>query len=128
MLRWYILALGRQRCNEMRQTIEKHVLQDILEALAHETTGPGTVYLVGGTCAVWYGWRQTTIDLDIYLMPEPPGFFAAVERVKQRFSVNIKWASPGQFVPELQDGSSVVNIFFGRSVSTFIIMIFTPKS
>ncbi len=47
------------------------------------------------------GWRQTTVDLDLKLDPEPEGVFAAIAEVKNMLDANIELASPDQFVPEL---------------------------
>ena len=77
------------------------MIQPLMEAIGRRSTGAGTVYLVGGATAVWFGWRQTTIDIDLALAPEPAGLFSAIESLKQEMQINIELASPGQFVPPL---------------------------
>jgi hypothetical protein len=57
------------------------------------------VYLTGGGTAVLFGWRSTTIDVDLKLDPEPPGIFDAIQRLKDELDVNVELAAPDQFIP-----------------------------
>jgi hypothetical protein len=57
------------------------------------------VYLTGGGTAVLLGWRNTTIDVDLKLDPEPPGIFDAIQRLKDELDVNVELAAPDQFIP-----------------------------
>ncbi len=72
-----------------------------MERLGRAVGGPGRVYLVGGATAVWYGWRDSTIDIDLKADPEPAGLFEAIAALKDALAVNVRLASPDQFVPEL---------------------------
>ena len=63
--------------------------------------GPGRVYLVGGSTAVLIGWRETTVDVDLKLDPEPSGVFEAIAVLKDELDVNIELSSPDQFLPPL---------------------------
>lgn len=47
------------------------------------------------------GWRETTLDMDIKLDPEPRGIFEQIPRIKDELDVNIELAAPDQFIPEL---------------------------
>jgi hypothetical protein len=85
----------------MRQLITRDTIRPLLDAIGERSTGAGSVYLVGGATAVWFGWRQTTIDIDLALAPEPAGLFSAIEPLKQEMQISIELASPGQFVPPL---------------------------
>ena len=69
--------------------------------LGAQTSGPGCVYLVGGASAVIYGWRESTIDVDLKLEPEPAGIFEAIARAKELFDMNIELAAPDDFIPPL---------------------------
>ena len=51
--------------------------------------------------AVLMGWRETTLDMDIKLDPEPRGIFEQIPRIKDELDVNIELAAPDQFIPEL---------------------------
>ena len=47
------------------------------------------------------GWRQSTADVDLKLLPEPAGVFEAIRDVKELLNVNIELASPDDFIPPL---------------------------
>ena len=55
--------------------------------------------MTGGATAVLFGWRDTTVDVDCKLDPEPPGIFDAIARLKDELDVNIELAAPDQFIP-----------------------------
>ena len=71
--------------------------------LGREAQGEGRIYLVGGASAVTVGWRETTVDVDLKLDPEPPGVFDAIARAKEVLNVNLELASPEDFIPPLPD-------------------------
>ena len=61
----------------------------------------GRVYLVGGSSAVLLGWRETTVDVDLKLDPEPPGALNAIARAKETLKINVELSAPDDFVPPL---------------------------
>jgi hypothetical protein len=65
------------------------------------------VYFVGGVTAVHAGWRESTIDADLYSDTE--AVFRDVQRVKEDLALNIEFARPEHFVPPLagSDGRHV---------------------
>ncbi|MDE0450605.1 MAG: hypothetical protein OXI90_02415 [Gammaproteobacteria bacterium] len=69
--------------------------------LGREARGDGRIYLVGGASAVIVGWRDTTIDIDLKLDPEPPGVFEAIAHAKDALDMNLELASPDDFIPTL---------------------------
>lgn len=75
----------------------------LMTALGSAARGPGSVYFTGGATAVLLGWRETTIDVDLKLDPEPPGLFEALPRLKDELDLNIELASPDDFLPPLPD-------------------------
>lgn len=83
----------------MRAEANAQKVREAMAAIGRESTGPGTVFVTGGGSAVLIGWRDTTIDLDIKLDPEPDGVFAALARIKNRLDMNIELASPDLFLP-----------------------------
>ena len=87
----------------MRGETDRAKLERFITALGERVRGPGTVYLTGGAMAVWYGWRTTTIDVDLKADPEPAGFFEAIAAIKDELDVNVELASPDQFIPPLPD-------------------------
>ena len=79
-------------------TTAKKVRQ-LLRRLGEEARGPGRIYLVGGASAVLIGWRETTVDVDLKLAPEPPGVFEAIARAKEALDMNVELAAPDDFIP-----------------------------
>ncbi len=74
-----------------------------MRLLGREAQGNGRIYLVGGASAVIVGWRDTTVDVDLKLDPEPPGVFDAIARAKDALNMNVELASPEEFIPALPD-------------------------
>jgi hypothetical protein len=59
----------------------------------------GRVYLTGGATAVLYGWRETTIDLDIKLIPDRDEILREIPRLKETLNLNVELAAPSDFIP-----------------------------
>jgi hypothetical protein len=73
----------------------------LMKALAQATETTGRVYFTGGVSAVLLGWRSTTVDLDLKLVPDSDELLRAIPDLKEKLSLNIELASPDQFIPEL---------------------------
>jgi len=69
--------------------------------LAARVRGPARIYFTGGGTAVWEGWREMTVDLDLKAVPEPAGWFEALAELKDRVDINVELASPDDFIPPL---------------------------
>ena len=78
-------------------------VRELMRRLGEEARGPGRVYLVGGASAVITGWRETTVDVDLKLDPEPPGVFEAIALAKDALDINVELAAPDGFIPALPD-------------------------
>jgi hypothetical protein len=61
--------------------------------------GPYRVYFVGGGTAVHAGWRESTIDADLY--SDTDQVFSEVQAIKEHLQINIEFARPEDFVPAL---------------------------
>jgi hypothetical protein len=85
----------------MRQPITADNLQVFMRALAVGVKRSGRIYLVGGATAVLLGWRTSTIDIDLKIIPESDEILRSLPELKERLHVNIELASPGDFIPEL---------------------------
>lgn len=72
-----------------------------MKILGREARGSGRIYFTGGASALLVGWRDSTVDIDIRLDPEPPGIFQAIANIKQTLNINIELASPQDFLPPL---------------------------
>jgi hypothetical protein len=69
------------------------------------------VYLVGGGTAVLKGWRETTIDADLYA--EHDDIFRNIQDIKERLQINVEFARPEDFVPPLA-GAGQRHVFIER--------------
>jgi hypothetical protein len=47
------------------------------------------------------GWRDTTIDVDLKLVPENDDVLRAIPRLKDQLEMNVELAAPSDFIPEL---------------------------
>ena len=85
----------------MRAETDREKIERFMTALGASVRGGGRIYLTGGGTAVLYGWRETTIDLDIKAEPEPAHFFEAIAELKEAIDLNVELAAPDDFIPEL---------------------------
>src|SRR2546430_3221469 len=85
----------------MREPITTDSLQAFMKGLAAAARSASRVYLVGGASAVVLGWRNSTIDVDLKIIPESDEILRALPRLKERLHINIELAAPDDFIPEL---------------------------
>lgn len=85
----------------MRSSVDPQKIEHLMERLGKEARGLGCIYFTGGASALLIGWRESTIDIDIRLDPEPSGIFQAIAKLKQELDINIELASPQDFLPPL---------------------------
>jgi hypothetical protein len=85
----------------VRALVTADRLRRVIQALGERARGPGHIYLTGGATAVLEGWRQSTVDIDLKLDPEPAGVFESIAAVKDELDVNVELAAPDQFIPPL---------------------------
>lgn len=83
----------------MRALADAARIHQFMKALGREADRPGQVYLTGGATAVLYGWRQSTIDVDMKMVPDLDHVFRAIPEIKERLQINIELASPDDFIP-----------------------------
>jgi len=74
-----------------------------MKAIAAVATTPSRVFLVGGATAVLLGWRTSTIDIDLKIIPESDEILRSLPTLKERLHLNIELASPDDFIPALPD-------------------------
>jgi hypothetical protein len=87
----------------MRQKVSRQALNQFMQELAAATRSAGKVYLTGGATALLLGFREQTIDIDLKLDPEPLGAFESIAILKNRLNLNVKLASPDDFIPRTAD-------------------------
>jgi len=85
----------------MRRPVDENRVRGLLHALARASDSDAQVYLTGGATAVLHGWRSSTKDVDLKIVPENDAILRAIPRLKEELEVNVELASPGDFIPEL---------------------------
>ncbi len=85
----------------MRQLADGARVERFLQELGRRASRPVRIYLTGGATAVLRGWRATTIDIDLKLVPDSDELMREIPRLKESLQVNVELASPDQFIPEL---------------------------
>jgi hypothetical protein len=85
----------------MRALADPERIRQFMERLAEATESPGRIYFTGGVSAVLLGWRNTTLDVDLKLVPDSDEILRAIPRLKEKLSINVELAAPDQFIPEL---------------------------
>jgi hypothetical protein len=84
----------------MRQKVNLERLEQFMTAFARGVKSPTRVYLVGGASAVLFGWRESTIDIDLKLISETD-VLRTIPEIKEALQVNVELASPDDFIPAL---------------------------
>jgi Nucleotidyltransferase of unknown function (DUF6036) len=85
----------------MRSESDKARIESFMAALGARVSSAGRIYLAGGATAVLFGWRTTTIDVDLKPEPEPAGLFEALAVLKDELDLNVELASPDDFIPAI---------------------------
>ncbi len=85
----------------MRRAVDERRLREFFHALGAEAGADVRIYVTGGATAVLYGWRPSTIDVDLKIVPDSDAILRAIPRLKEELEVNVELASPDQFIPEL---------------------------
>src|SRR3954469_20025207 len=83
----------------MRALADRDRIERFMQALAAESAAEARVYFTGGATAVLHGWRSSTIDVDIRIVPEHDALFRAIPRLKESLHINVEIASPDHFIP-----------------------------
>ncbi len=85
----------------MRQVAEAGRIRQLMGALGANAEQDARIYFTGGATAVLIGWRATTIDVDLKIVPETDQLLQIIPPLKERLSINVELASPADFIPEL---------------------------
>ncbi len=83
----------------MRGLADAARIRRFMRALGEAASAEARVYFTGGATAVLGGWRESTIDVDIRLVPEDDALLRAIPRLKEELSINVELASPDHFIP-----------------------------
>jgi hypothetical protein len=85
----------------MREVATADRIREFARRLGEAVTRNTRIYLAGGATAVLFGWRETTLDVDLKIVPESDEAFRAIPRLKEDLRLNVELASPDQFIPPL---------------------------
>lgn len=85
----------------MREKISIDRLEKFMKAVGRTGKNNARIYFVGGATAVLLGWRETTIDIDVKIIPEIDEILRALPHLKEDLQLNIELASPDDFIPPL---------------------------
>jgi hypothetical protein len=83
----------------MRALADADRIRAFMRALGRASRAPARVYLTGGATAVLSGWRLSTIDVDLKLVPEDDALLRAIPEVKESLQINLELAAPIDFIP-----------------------------
>lgn len=83
----------------MRRLADAERIHALMRALGRAATIPGQVFLAGGGTAVLLGWRETTVDVDLKLVPDQDSVLRAIPALKESLEVNVELATPDDFIP-----------------------------
>jgi len=95
----------------MRERADKNKILSFIRAFGARADRQARVYFTGGACTVLIGWRPTTIDVDIKVVPESDQLLRAIPDLKDSLEINVELASPDNFIPPLigwQDRSQFI--------------------
>ena len=87
----------------MREDTDRERIEKFMSAFGRAAKVEGCVYFTGGACAVLLGWRSKTMDIDLKLAPDQDVLIDAISDLKNRLDMNIEFACPSDFIPELPD-------------------------
>lgn len=99
-----------------RPDVDRGRIDLFLRELGRAYRRPARLYLVGGTTVVYEGLRQTTMDIDLGIQVDPAHhgeLMRAIADLKDRLSINVEEASPGDFIP-LPSGWQERSPYVGR--------------
>jgi hypothetical protein len=85
----------------MREVAEAERIRRFMAALGEAAHDDTRVYLTGGASAVLQGWRATTLDVDIEIVPDRDDLLRALPALKERLAINVELAAPSHFIPEV---------------------------
>jgi hypothetical protein len=85
----------------MRRLTTAELARRFMVEFARVSRVPVSVFFTGGVTAILHGWRETTIDIDLKLVPDTDDLLREIPRLKEMLGVNVELASPDQFIPEV---------------------------
>ncbi len=85
----------------MRELTTVERVEEFMDAVGRVAVHPTSVFFTGGVTAIMLGWRATTIDVDLKMIPESDDILREIPRLKEQLRINVELASPDDFIPEV---------------------------
>jgi len=85
----------------MRRLADAERIRAFMDAVGRAAKKEIRLYFTGGATAVLSGWRTSTIDVDILMVPEDDQVFRSLPELKESLELNIELACPADFIPEV---------------------------
>lgn len=85
----------------MRRLADADRIRAFMDAVGRAAKAEIRLYFTGGATAVLSGWRSSTIDVDILMIPEDDQVYRSLPELKESLELNIEFASPADFIPEV---------------------------
>jgi hypothetical protein len=83
----------------VRELADAERIRRFMKELGAAAREDARVYFTGGATAVLEGWRPTTIDVDVKLVPEREEILRELPRLKEELQLNVELAAPSDFIP-----------------------------
>lgn len=83
----------------MRRLADAERIDRFMRELGRAASVDGACYFTGGATAVLVGWRASTVDVDIRLVPESDGLLRAIPSIKEELEINVELAAADDFIP-----------------------------
>ena len=96
----------------MRREIQLKEIKSFMTSLGKLVKEATRVYFVGGTSAIFCGWRNRSADLDLKIVPDNH-IYQVIADLKKQLNISIKLASPEQFIPSVS-GWQERSVFIDR--------------
>lgn len=85
----------------MPEKVSAERVEKGMKAIGRAGKKNARIYFVGGASAVLLGWRETTIDVDVKILPEADEILRALPDLNEDLQLNIELDSPDDFIPPL---------------------------
>lgn len=72
----------------MREKVTAEGVEKFMKAIGRAAKKNARIYFVGGATAVLVGWRETTIDLDIKIVPDVDEILRTLPHLKEHLKLN----------------------------------------
>ena len=85
----------------MRRVAQREDIDHFIAALGRRAVNQTRLYFTGGATAVLLGWRASTVDVNIHIVPDDDRLLRALPELKESLELNVELACPAHFIPEL---------------------------